>query len=53
MMGQVKDWAETSVDGSFEPKAFWTPDFKMMVTGGEGGPMGTTPTALRCEAIEG
>ena len=33
-----------------EPKAFWSPDFKMMVNASnEEGPMGVKPTTRLCE----
>ena len=32
VLGKVKDWAVASLDGSLEPKEFWAPDFKVMIT---------------------
>jgi len=52
-LGKVLDWAESSLDGALEPKAFWSPDFKVMITTGQQeGPMGVKEASLLCEVLE-
>ena len=52
-MGKVADCATSSLDGELEPRAFWAPDFKVMINvSQEAGPMGVKPTTLLCEINE-
>ena len=54
MLGKIKDWAVATLDGSVEPREFWAPDLKLMITSGpEEGPMGVKQATLLCEVQSG
>ena len=49
VFGKLSDWATESLDNSLSPKAFWAPDFTLMVTTSqEEGSMGVKPATSLC-----
>ena len=49
VFGKLSDWATESLDNSLSPKAFWAPDFTLMVTTSqEEGSMGVKPATCLC-----
>ena len=51
-MGKASDWSKDKLT-TFEPRDFWAPDFKIMVTDttAEEGEMGVKPTHMLCEVL--